>query len=308
MLENIWVLSEKTDALAELCGGSKKLAASVTALIIGSESDAETVSTFGADKIYLWRKADHDLFEDFASPIAELASAEKPDAIIIRATRRARGLAGRLAARVGTSVMTNVESCELADGRLIVESLMFGGGAVRAQSAAGVSIIVVGGAFMQPLEAPAAKASLKIMEDSKAVPSAKLIERKPRETESVDLTAAKQIIGVGRGFAEQKDIALAEMLARQLKAELACTRPIAEGENWMPRERYIGVSGAMLKPEIYWAVGVSGQVQHMVGVTGAKTIVAINKDKNAPIFKQCDYGLVGDLYKILPIITKILSK
>jgi electron transfer flavoprotein alpha subunit len=87
-----------------------------------------------------------------------------------------------------------------------------------------------------------------------------------------------------------------------IKAELGCSRPLAEGVNWLPRERYIGVSGAIIKPEVYFAIGISGQVQHMVGVNQAKVIIAINKDKTAPIFQQCDYGVIGDLYKILPAL------
>lgn len=88
---------------------------------------------------------------------------------------------------------------------------------------------------------------------------------------------------------------------------LAGTRPIAEGEGWMSRERYIGVSGAMLKPELFIALGVSGQVQHMVGVTGARTIIAINKDKNAPVFRYADYGIVGDLYEVVPQLVELLK-
>ena len=93
---------------------------------------------------------------------------------------------------------------------------------------------------------------------------------------------------------------MVEELAGLMEAEVGCSRPVAEGMNWLPKERYIGVSGAMLKPDLYLALGISGQVQHMVGVNQAKAIVAINKDKAAPIFSQADYGIVGDLYKVLP--------
>ena len=134
-----------------------------------------------------------------------------------------------------------------------------------------------------------------------------LVERKPRQVESVNLAAARRVVSVGRGLEKQEDLALIEELARALEAEVGCTRPIAEGVNWMARERYIGVSGAMLKPDLFVAVGVSGQVQHMVGATGAKTIVAINKDKNAPVFKQADYGIVGDLYEVVPQLVESLK-
>ena len=101
-------------------------------------------------------------------------------------------------------------------------------------------------------------------------------------------------------------LSLAAALAAKLEAELACSRPIAEGVNWMPAERYLGVSGATIKPELYLAVGISGQVQHLVGVNHSKVLVAINSDKNAPIFAHADFGVVGDLYQVLPELTKSL--
>jgi electron transfer flavoprotein alpha subunit len=203
--------------------------------------------------------------------------------------------------------MSNVEALDPEGGTLRVESLMFGGGAVRSQSAADVSIIIVGGGFFPAEERAVADSPVLIQEGKPVSSGARLVERRTRETESVDLTAAKQVVSIGRGIAKKEDIAIAADLAKAVGGELACTRPIAEGENWLPRERYIGVSGAVLKPDIYWAVGISGQIQHMVGVAGAKTIVAVNKDKNAPIFKQCDYGIVGDLYKVLPVLCKSLN-
>ncbi|MFK0554848.1 FAD-binding protein [Escherichia coli] len=99
-----------------------------------------------------------------------------------------------------------------------------------------------------------------------------------------------------------------QLNAAVLNAEVGCSRPIAEGENWMERERYIGVSGVLLKSDLYLTLGISGQIQHMVGGNGAKVIVAINKDKNAPIFNYADYGLVGDIYKVVPALISQLSR
>ena len=98
-----------------------------------------------------------------------------------------------------------------------------------------------------------------------------------------------------------------EELAHALRAEIACSRPVAEGLNWMGKDRYIGSSGARIAPQLYVAIGISGQLQHMVGVTGADTIVAINSDPNSAVFNQTDYGLVGDLYQLVPAITAALK-
>ena len=125
--------------------------------------------------------------------------------------------------------------------------------------------------------------------------------------DEVDLSAAQRVIGVGRGLKAREDLAMIEELAQALQAEIACSRPVAEGLNWMGKDRYIGSSGARIAPQLYVAIGISGQLQHMVGVTGADTIVAINSDPNAAVFSQTDYGLVGDLYQLVPAITAALK-
>ena len=124
----------------------------------------------------------------------------------------------------------------------------------------------------------------------------------------MDLSKAKRVVGVGRGLAAQDDLKMVHELAAVLNAEVGCSRPIAEGENWMERERYIGVSGVLLKSDLYLTLGISGQIQHMVGANASQTIFAINKDKNAPIFQYADYGIVGDAVKILPALTAALAR
>ena len=121
------------------------------------------------------------------------------------------------------------------------------------------------------------------------------------------MNRAKKVITVGRGFSKKEDLVLAESLAQALDAEIGCTRPIAEGEGWMPHERYIGISGVMLKADLYVALGVSGQIQHMVGANGSKIIIAVNKDKNAPVFKSADVGIVGDINKVIPALVAGLT-
>ena len=109
-------------------------------------------------------------------------------------------------------------------------------------------------------------------------------------------------------MAQQADLAMIEELARLLHAELACTRPLAEGLGWLPRERYIGISGATLHADLYLGVGVSGQVQHLIGMNATRVVVAINKDSNAPIFAHADYGIAGDLYQIVPALLQALKE
>lgn len=125
---------------------------------------------------------------------------------------------------------------------------------------------------------------------------------------TVDLASAKRIVSAGRGIQKKEDLEIIENLAAKLDAELGCSRPLSEDFKWLPVERQVGLTGETVQPDIYMAIGISGQVQHLVGMRDAKVVVAINNNKSAPIFESCDYGIVGDLYEIAPIMSEILSK
>jgi electron transfer flavoprotein alpha subunit len=136
------------------------------------------------------------------------------------------------------------------------------------------------------------------------------VKPEPRFREAaraVDLTAAEIIVSVGRGIKEKENIPVVEELAKALGAELAASRPICDN-GWLPMERQVGSSGQTVAPKVYIAVGISGAIQHLVGMKGSKTIVAINKDSNAPIFEIADYGIVGDLFEVVPAVTEAVKK
>ena len=136
----------------------------------------------------------------------------------------------------------------------------------------------------------------------------KVIERKVKEREEKDISEARVVVCVGRGMEKKEDLAIARQLAEVLGGEIGCTRPIAEEFHWLPEELCIGLSGVQVKPDLYFGVGVSGQVQHVTGIRNAKVIAAINKDENAPIFKAADFGIVGDLYDVMPKLISELKK
>jgi electron transfer flavoprotein alpha subunit len=140
-------------------------------------------------------------------------------------------------------------------------------------------------------------------------PSAvKVLERKMRTRETKDITEAKVVVAVGRGFEKQEDLALARQLADALGGEIGCTRAISEEMHWLPEELCIGLSGVQVKPDLYLGLGVSGQIQHVTGIRNAKVIAAVNKDENAPIFGVADFGIVGDLYDVAPKLIQELVK
>jgi electron transfer flavoprotein alpha subunit len=142
--------------------------------------------------------------------------------------------------------------------------------------------------------------------------SAEQIRTKPLDLfkeakSSVDLTQAPLIVAIGRGIKAPENIPQAQALAKAIGGEIAASRPICD-EGWLPMERQIGSSGQTVAPKLYLALGISGAIQHVVGMKGARTIVAINKDANAPIFEIADYGVVGDIFEIMPALTEALEK
>lgn len=303
-INKVWIIAEKQPALAELCAGGCELGEEVAAVILGTKEDAEKAIHMGADTVYwLGESQPGTLLEDYVETITGLLKKERPDLVMIQPTKRGKLMAGRLAASLGTSVLVDAAEIVIQE-KVQVKHMVYGGAAFRTEQAlTETTIVTVGSGLFTALPEDASRQGTVVaVEYVEPAAKVKLLEKKSKESTSVNLSAAKRVVGIGRGIANQEDIKLAEELASQMSAEVGCSRPIAEGVNWLPTERYIGVSGAILKPEVYLAVGISGQVQHMVGVNQARVIVAINKDKAAPIFKQADYGIVGDLYKVLPLL------
>jgi len=137
--------------------------------------------------------------------------------------------------------------------------------------------------------------------------SISLISREEKQKGAVDLSKADKIVAVGRGIGKKDGIELARQLASVIGAELAGSRPVCSDLHWLEEERQVGLSGKRVKPKVYLALGISGQIQHIVGMRDSKTVIAINKDKSAPIFNECDYGIVGDIYTVVPMLIKALK-
>lgn len=313
MTIEVWAYSEKTSMLPELIGGARLLAEKVdgvaSAVVLGPRAEAEKARSLGAAKVYwLGEKGDSALVEDYVPALAQLLQEQKPALMLVGATIRGKSVAARLAARLGASSVADAKEISVEDGKLTFSHMIFGGGAVRTEKPISeVALATIGQGVYEAPEAGAADGEIVEVPFAEPAWRAKFIERRPKKVTAVNLATAKRVVCPGRGLKNQEDLAMVSDLAQTLEAEIGCTRPLAEGLDWYPRERYIGVSGAFIKPELYVGIGVSGQVQHTVGITDSRVIVAIDKDKNAAIFPQADYGVLGDLYTFLPAFISALK-
>ncbi|MGG4665189.1 FAD-binding protein [Providencia vermicola] len=310
-LSTVWVFSDMTSRLPELIGGALTLGEQVNVLAL-DEAQSSHAFQLGATQVFqLTGKPDDRILEDYADTIvATIKQHGDKGLLLLPNTRRGKLLAARLGARLQAAVSNDAASITVDADKAVIKHMVYGGLAFGQETLNSVFSIatVTTGTF----EAATSDASR-----SGAAQTAQWVEPKQsvvrtsvqkKAGNSVELDKARLVVSVGRGIGSQENIAIAKTLADTIGAEIACSRPVAENEKWMEHERYVGISNLMLKPELYLAVGISGQIQHMVGANGAQTIVAINKDKNAPIFQFADYGIVGDLFKILPALTQQLAK
>jgi electron transfer flavoprotein alpha subunit len=252
--------------------------------------------------------------DGFSLALAQVISQGGFDLVLLPHTYQVRDFAPKLAASLGKGMIGDCIAYRNEGGKLIFVRQMFQGKTVADVSFAGAApwfATFQAGAFRADLAAAhqSGKASVKkVSVDLKP----DQIRTKPlqlfREAkQAVDLTQAPIIVAVGRGIKAPENIALAEKLAKAIGGEIAASRPICD-EGWLPMERQIGSSGQTVAPKLYLALGISGAIQHVVGMKGSRTIVAINKDQNAPIFEVADYGIVGDIFELIPALTEELEK
>ncbi len=251
--------------------------------------------------------------DGFVGALVPLVTSLAPTYVIFAHTYQARDFVPKLAARLDAALVTDVVGLTDAEGRPAFTRLVFQGKLAADVLPDGNPPYLVScqaGAFaIDSLERGAAPAPVSVVA---AEVDAAAIRQKPeapfREAkQAVDLSQAARIVAVGRGIRAQDKLPLAEELAKLLGAELAASRPICDA-GWLPPERQVGSSGQTVSPKLYLALGVSGAIQHAVGMKASKTIVAINKDAEAPIFELADYGIVGDIFDVVPALIKELQK
>ncbi|MBP6123022.1 MULTISPECIES: FAD-binding protein [Providencia] len=310
-LSTVWVFSDATSRLAELVGGALTLGEQVNVLAL-DEAQSTQAFQLGATQVFqLTGKPDDRIIEDYADTIvATIKQHGDAGLLLLPNTRRGKLLAARLGARLQSAVSNDAASLVIESGSVVVKHMVYGGLAFGDETLNTTFSIVTAttGTFDAAPSDTSRNGAAQTAQWLEPKQSVIRTSIQKKAGNSVELDKARLVVSVGRGIGSQENIAVAKELANAIGAEIACSRPVAENEKWMEHERYVGISNLMLKPELYLAVGISGQIQHMVGANGAQYIVAINKDKNAPIFQFADYGIVGDLFKILPELTRQLAK
>ena len=246
----------------------------------------------------------------YTAALEQLIRKAQPAFVLFPHTYQVRDFAPKLATRFNQALISDVIAIRNDGGPVFVRQFFQGklNADVRPGGPAPSFVSIQAGAFgPDRIEAGAAE-----VETFAPSLNASDIRQRPQElfretAGAVDLTAAEIIVAVGRGIKEKENIAIVEELAKALGAELAATRPVCDS-GWLPIERQVGSSGQTVSPKVYIAVGISGAIQHLVGMKGAKTIVAINKDGDAPIFEVADYGVVGDLFEVVPAMVQEAAK
>jgi len=300
---------EAIAAAQQMGGPVKVVVAGANVGAVASELAAADV----ADVIALEHAALEPYTPDgFVAALAALVAAESPAHILFPHTYQTRDFAPKLAARLDRALVTDCVAIKSHGGSVAFTRPMFQGkvsadvvlegpaphlvtmqiGALRADA-------VKKGSAPAPVRSVAADVDPSMIRQK---PEAPFREAK----QALDLSQAERIVAVGRGIKGQEHVQVAQQLAEALGAELAASRPICDA-GWLPMERQIGSSGQTVAPKLYLALGISGAIQHVVGMKGARTIVAINKDAEAPIFEVADYGIVGDLFEVVPAIVAALK-
>jgi electron transfer flavoprotein alpha subunit len=314
-MATILVYSDKPDVARELVFKGKKYAAelglSLAAAALGSgfAEAAKEHGAFGADVVYASQDpALEGLAADVvAEALAQIAKQADATYVLLGSTRRGKELAGRLAQKLGAGAVSDVNTMAVEGGQLVGGRYALGGNTVAMERIdTPVKVFAVMPKTFEIGEPEPGQGAVVEVALSLLPSAVKVVDRRPKEGGAVDLSAALRIIGIGRGFGKREDLALVDPLAAALEAEVGCTKSIADFE-WLPEDRIIGLSGAKTKPDLYLAVGISGQIQHTVGVSQSKLIAAVNSDKEAPIFQLADYGIVGNLYDVVPALVERLK-
>jgi len=302
----VLVHSEKEDVALELLSKARQLWSGDTLGVVPldeGKGDASKYFDFGADMVYAVSPLPSSASQ-CTRVLHQIIDSQGFDLVLTGSTRKGKEISSRLAQRIGCGCITDAIDIR-ADGKQVyADRHALAGNTIATElvkSERGV-ISVLPHSFQKV--GSAREGRVVDFSADLAEEEVEVVERKKKVSEDVMIEDAEIIVGVGKGFVKKEDLDLAFELAKALGGEVGCTRPLAVDYSWLSEDRGIGLSSKKVSPKLYVAIGISGQIQHTVGLMRSKTIMAINRDGEAPIFGISDYGIVGDLYKVVPHLTE----
>lgn len=304
-MSGIFIYADKPALCGELISLAKELG-QTSCVISLNAAEAEQIAQLGADKVYVLN-GESNWPENYAQAMADLLQAEAAELFLAGATVRGRDIAAKIAAYLKCGLVGDASTVKRVDNGIETTRMMYGGAVVQTSLLQGFNVITVPAGKCECSQAGTGKSEI-ITREVKTEMQVDLMATVAIEKQGIDLCQAKKVVCIGMGIENQNDMKMVEELTDVLGAALACTRPISEEKGWLPVDSYIGISGQAIKPDLYLGLGISGQVQHTVGIRDSKIIVAINNNEKAPIFRIADYGIVGDIYEMIPLLTQAITK
>ncbi|KAA0005705.1 MAG: electron transfer flavoprotein subunit alpha/FixB family protein [Thermoplasmata archaeon] len=292
---------------------AKNLGKKVNAVVIGKNDNlAQEYLTYGADNVIVVETDLKDFkVEEYTEYLEKTIKETGAETILIGSNKNGKELASRLAGKLNAGCVIDVNNVYVKDKKLVTERIVYSGNAIAVeQFNSKPEIVTIPPKVFEPHPGGAnPKGEVVKKKFNVEKYASKILKIQEMQTGDVNVEDAEIIVSCGRGFKNKDDIKLAEELADVLKGKtIGCSRPIAADLKWLSEDHWIGLSGHKVKPKLYIAAGISGQIQHIAGMRESGIIVAINKDPEALIFKSADYGIVGDLYEVLPKLTAAVKE
>jgi len=316
-MSEILVFCDKDETALELVSKSrdfaKELGQTVSAALLGhgAEGKADDYFSYGAHNVYV---SGHPALRDyyvgtFAEALRQIVESGDVEFVLLGSTKRGKELAGRLAQKLDAGAITDANDLRVSDGNLVADRYAYGGNTLASMVVnTPKKVISVMPKTFEAVLQEANQGEVAQVDLDLTAPEVWVVERRDKAGDQVNLEEAERLICVGRGVQKKEDLAMIEELADLIGAEIGCTRTPASDWEWFSEERMVGLSGKKCKPNLYVSIGISGQIQHSVGVMDSKVIATINTDENALIFNITDYGIVGDYAAVVPkLIEKLKS-
>lgn len=295
-MKNTWIIATEARRLGGIMAAVKPVSERVTLAVVGAASLASELAGCGADRVVLFEVADDVPCEAVAADVANAAAADSAQLVASNDTSSARMILGAVAGKIGAAVLGNVQDIRLEGDNLIAGNLIANAKAVEDVASCVEAIIYTGE------DADLASDSAVTVEAASVnAPVDRIVGFEPAA--GTGLATASRVVGVGMGLAARDNLPLVEDLATAMGAEIACTLPCCDDMRWYPSERVLGSSHNSAAPDLYIAVGISGSPNHTSGFRDAKVVVSINNNPDAEIFSCSKYGITGDLFKIVPVLT-----